>query len=310
MIIPACAPVLLTVFNRPEETARMVASLREVKPSKIFISADGPRNDHSKDMELCARVRSIVLEGIDWHAEMITDFAPSNLGLRHRMASAITWALSKVDRIIVLEDDCIPSVSFFRFCTELLEYYSEDNRIGSITGDNFQGSGFSCDGDYYFSRYPHIWGWATWRRAWNYYDVGMSDWSSVRDTCWLQDLFSDKFEMLYWRNIFDDTLSGKINTWDYQWVYACWRKNMLTVTPKVNLVSNIGIGASATNTCTPESGKHNLNASTIENPIRHPNLVVRKKEADNFIQKTVFGRAKDKSLIGRIKRLAGKIKNK
>lgn len=288
----------------------MVATLKEVKPSKIFISADGPRPERPEESERCAKVRSIVLNQVDWDAEVITDFAPTNLGLRKRMSSAITWTLSQVDRIIIVEDDCVPDPSFFYFCSELLEKFSRDTCIGSITGDNFQDSTFSCDGDYYFSRFPHIWGWATWRRAWDCYDVGMQDWPEVKKTDWLQTLFPDKFEAEYWRSIFDDTFSGKINTWDYQWAYASWRHNMLTITPRTNLVKNIGIGTSATNTCSPEDNKHYLRTNKMILPLKHPDLISIREDADDYVQRTVFGRAKDRTLIGRLKRLASKIKNK
>jgi hypothetical protein len=286
----------------------MVASLKAVKPSKIFVSADGPRPDRYDDLELCETVRSIVLEHIDWGAEVITHFADTNLGLRERMSSAISWALSQVDQIIILEDDCVPDASFFGFCTELLEKYSDDTRIGSITGDNFQGDGFHCADDYYFSRYPHIWGWATWRRAWDYYDVGMQDWTEIRETDWLHYLFPEKLEAGYWKCIFDETFSGKINTWDYQWVYACWRNKMLTVTPRYNLVKNIGTGASATNTCAAEDNKHNLAVGTMKFPLRHPHQIMPRADADKYAQKKVFGLAKDRSISGRLQRLARKIK--
>lgn len=155
-----CAPVLLTVFNRPDKTAQMVTSLKEIKPCTIFVSADGPRPGRPEDLELCDRVRSIVLDQIDWGAEVITDFAPTNLGLRKRMATAISWALSRVDNIIVLEDDCIPDPLFFAYFSELLKKYSAYTYVGSITGDNFQPRGFDCGASYYFSRYPHCWWWA------------------------------------------------------------------------------------------------------------------------------------------------------
>jgi hypothetical protein len=308
MITSQYAPVLLTVFNRPQETEKMIEALKEAKPSKIFVSADGPRPDRPDDLELCQKVRSLVIENIDWDAEVITDYADTNLGLRKRMSSAISWALSQVDRIIILEDDCVPDVSFFRFCTELLEKYSTDRRIGSITGDNFQTNDFHCTDDYYFSRYPHIWGWATWKRAWDYYDVGMQDWCEIRNTDWLHQLFPEKLEAEYWKCIFDDTFSGKINTWDYQWVYTCWQNNMLTITPRVNLVKNIGTGTSATNTCVSEQNKHNRAVGRMKFPLRHPHQITPRVEADKYVQKEVFGLAKDRSILGRIQRLARKIK--
>jgi hypothetical protein len=302
-----CAPVLLTVFNRPDETRQVLARLKQVRPEKIFIAADGPRAGRSEDELLCEEVRRLVTEEIDWPATILTDFAPSNLGLRHRMASAITWALQHEDRVIVLEDDCVPDPTFFRFCTELLERFKDDARVGVITGDNFQSEGFECGASYYFSRYPHCWGWATWRRAWDLYDVTMAEWLQVRQTDWLQTMYQHPLEALYWRQIFDKTYIKEINTWDYQWTYICWRFNMLTVTPALNLVTNVGTQRSATNTKHVDKAKHHLKCYSMEFPLNHPHTILRKSFADDFVQRTHFGRAKDPSLLGQLKRLTAKI---
>lgn len=302
------APVLLTVFNRPHETRQVLERLRQVQPQKIFIAADGPRNGQAEDLTLCKEVRRLIKDEIDWHAEVITDFSSRNLGLRRRMVSAITWALEHEDRVIVLEDDCIPNDSFFRFSTKLLDRYADDQRIGVITGNNFQPVGFECDASYYFSRYPHCWGWATWRRAWNYYDDAMSDWIKVRESEWLKTIFCDPLEALYWKQIFDDTHSGKIESWAYRWTYSCWRKEMLTITPAVNLVTNIGIGNSATNTRSLDPTKHKLKNNNLTFPLKHTKLIGLNSVADNHVQKKHFGRARDNSIHGKIKKLLLKIK--
>ena len=302
-----CAPVLLTVFNRPHETLRALARLKQARPEKIYIAADGPRERQPEDQRLCQEVRQLVTEEINWPARVLTDFAPLNLGLRRRMASAISWALDREDRVIVLEDDCLPDPSFFRFCTELLERYANNQRIGVITGDNFQPEGFACNASYYFSRYPHCWGWATWRRAWDQYDDEMSDWPAVRETSWLKDLFPHPLEELYWRKIFDETHAGQIQSWAYRWTYSCWRQNILTATPARNLVTNIGIGAAASNTRDAESGKHGLAVRSLKFPLVHPTDVIRDPQADAHAQQHAFGRAKDPSLQGRAARLLSKL---
>ena len=304
-----CAPVLLTVFNRPHETSQVLARLQMVQPQTILIAADGPRTTHPEDVSLCEEVRRLVTQAVDWPAQVTTNYSPRNLGLGRRMNSAISWALEHHDRIIVLEDDCVPDPSFFRFCTELLERYAADPRVGAITGDNFQPEEFDCGGSYYFSRYPHCWGWGTWRRAWALNDHDMSDWPLVRATNWLSSIFPESLELLYWQRIFDDTYSGKIDTWDYQWTYACWRRNMLTATPRSNLVRNVGVGEAATNTRSVEPDKHHRECLPLDFPLRHPLLLERNKEADDYAQRTVFGRAKDRSLCGRFKRLTAKIAN-
>lgn len=302
-----CAPVLITVFNRPHEAQQALARLKQVRPSKIFIAADGPREGQVEDIQLCQEVRSLIAEKIDWPAQVVTDFATRNLGLRRRMASAISWALEHEDRIIVLEDDCLPDPSFFRFCSELLEYYTDATRVGAITGDNFQPAGFDCSASYYFSRYPHCWGWATWRRAWKLYDDEMSDWPAIRESGWLEDLFSHPLESLYWRQIFDRTYNGEVQSWAYRWTYSCWRHGMLTATPSCNLVTNIGIGAAASNTRDAEQGKHGLAAHELRFPLLHPTNVVRSVSSDAHVQQRAFGRAKDRSLHGRLHRLLAKL---
>lgn len=302
-----CAPVLLTVFNRPHETRQVLDRLKQVRPPVIFVAADGPRMNRPEDQHLCAEVRRLVAEEIDWPAQVITDFAACNHGLRRRMASAISWALGTEDRVIVLEDDCLPDPSFFRFCTELLERYADDPRVGVITGDNFQPEGFDCGASYYFSRYPHCWGWATWRRAWGLNDQAMSDWPRVRSTDWLSSIFPEPLEALYWQQLFDNTYSGKIDTWDYQWTYACWRREMLTATPGHNLVTNIGIGAAASNTRDAEPSKHGLATRSLQFPLVHPADIMRNISADAYAQQHAFGLAKDPTLCGRVVRFFSKL---
>lgn len=303
-----CAPVLLTVFNRPHETRQVLARLKDVRPEKIFVAADGPREGKPEDQNLCDEVRRMVAQEITWPAAVNTDFAAKNLGLRRRLASAVSWALEHEDRVIVLEDDCLPTPSFFRFCTELLEHCRNDHRVGVVTGDNFQPEGFARPASYYFSRYPHCWGWATWRRAWDLYDDGMSDWPEVRESGWLRDLFPHALEALYWRQIFDGTYSGEIQSWAYRWTYSCWRHGLLTATPVLNLVTNIGTGAAASNTRDPEQGKHGVEACALTFPLVHPVDVARDLTADEYAQQRVFGQAKDRSLRGRFSRCLSKIK--
>ncbi len=302
-----CAPVLLTVFNRPHETRQVLARLKEVRPPKVFIAADGPREEKAEDQHLCAEVRRLVAQEITWPAAVATDFSPQNLGLRRRMASAISWVLSKEEQVIVLEDDCLPDPTFFRFCTELLDAYSDDSQVGVVTGDNFQREGFQCDASYYFSRYPHCWGWATWRRSWEFYDDEMLDWPAVRDTGWLKTLFPHPLEELYWRKIFDETYKNNIPSWAYRWTYSCWRHDLLTATPARNLVTNIGTGAAASNTRDPEEGKHGLKAHAMAFPLVHPTVISRDPIADDRVQQLAFGRAKDPSLGGQVVRLLSKI---
>jgi hypothetical protein len=304
------APVILLVFNRPEVTEHLIEALRSVQPQELLVVADGPRATHAEDSALCARVRELVASGITWPARVRTHFAERNLGLRQRVSSGLTWAFEQVDRAIILEDDCLAHPSFFRFCTELLSYYDHEPRVGVISGDSFQPQPFACPESYYFSRYPHCWGWATWRRAWKCFDNELRDWPGARESGWLNSLFSDPLEAEFWRQNFDAVHERRLNSWASAWVYSCWRNNLLTVLPRVNLVTNIGIGDSATHTRNFNSLLHELPGAEITFPLIHPSTIQRHVAADDFSQRHVFGRAKDRSMRGRLSRLGKKIRRK
>jgi hypothetical protein len=184
-----------------------------------------------------------------------------------------------VEEGIILEDDCIPDQSFFRFCQDLLEKYRDDERIMMVSGNNFQFGKRRTNYSYYFSKYFHIWGWATWKRAWNYYDVDMKSWPKIKDGRWLKDILKDKNAEKFWEKIFENTFRGTINTWDFQWVFSCWIQNGLAILPNVNLVKNIGFDGNATHT----KGKNklaNLSVNSIHFPLKNPEFVIADNDAD------------------------------
>src|SRR5579871_4386735 len=162
-------PVALIVFNRPDTTRQVFQEIRRVRPPVLLVVADGPRRDHPEDEQLCRETRAVA-EEVDWPCQVLTEYSDVNLGCRHRPASGLDWVFSQVEEAIILEDDCVPHPSFFRFCSELLSRYRDDARIGTIAGTNVQGGRKRGGASYYFSKYPTIWGWASWRRAWALYD--------------------------------------------------------------------------------------------------------------------------------------------
>ncbi|OUC08639.1 hemolytic protein HlpA-like protein, partial [Litorilinea aerophila] len=162
-------PVIFLIFNRPDTTAQVFAEIAKARPRRLLVVADGPRPHRPDDVEKCSATRAVI-ERVDWPCEVSCDFAEENLGGRRRISSGLTWAFSQVEAAIVLEDDCLPHPTFFPFCEELLNRYCHDERIMAITGDNFQFGRSRTKYSYYFSRYFHSWGWATWRRAWQHYD--------------------------------------------------------------------------------------------------------------------------------------------
>lgn len=271
--------VALFVFNRPRCVARVLDALRSVAPPRLFVIADGPRAAHATDPAACAETRRLVEAGVTWTCDVRWNVAAENLGCARRVSSGLDWVFSQVEKAIVLEDDCVPGERFIPFCAELLERYRDDTRVGVIAGSNFQTRDVTDGHGYYFSRYPHCWGWATWRRAWAAYDHTMADWPEVRETAWLREQFESVREARYWGGIFDRVHAGEIDSWAYRWTYACWRRGFLTALPAVNLVTNIGFGTDATHT----SDRRAVAASRAGAqpwPLRHPAQLHRNAGAD------------------------------
>lgn len=272
-------PVALLVFNRPEETLRVFAAIREARPEQLLLIADGPRSNRSEEWVLCNEVRQIVAQ-VDWPCNVRHNYSDTNLGCRQRVASGLDWVFDTVEEAIILEDDCLPDRSFFRFCQELLEYYRHDHGIGMISGDNFQFGRQHDNSSYYFSRYFHVWGWATWRDRWvGNYDVAMQKWPAVRNKSWLSNILSDKCELKAWNKNFEKTYSGKIDTWDFQWVFANWLQSRLCIIPTVNLISNIGFNSNATHTIVNDN-LANIDRFAVAFPLEHPKNILRNTKAD------------------------------
>lgn len=279
-------PIAFIIFNRPETTNRVFAEIAKARPPKLLVIADGPRTSHPEDAEKCAAVRAII-ESVDWDCEVLKNYSDVNLGCKRRVSSGLNWVFDTVEEVIILEDDCLPHPTFFRFCEEMLEKYRDDERIAMISGNNFQFGRKRTKYSYYFSRYTEIWGWASWRRAWENYDVDMKLWPEIRDGGWLKDLLGGKKSVLYWKYNFENTYKGKIDTWDYQWVFSCWIQSALTIIPNVNMVSNIGFGMKATHT----KVKNKLADMEIEPmsfPILHPDYILRDSKADIFVENQIF----------------------
>ena len=283
-------PITFIIFKRPHTTAKVFERIRQVQPKKLFVIADGPRSDREGEAEKCAATRAII-EKVDWDCEVIKNYSEVNLGCARRVSSGLGWVFENVEETIILEDDCIPHITFFQFCEELLEKYRNDSRITSIAAQNAQLGQKRTDYSYYFSSYSHCWGWASWRRAWKNYDLHIKLWQEVKKSNILDSILNDSKAVSYWESIFDSIYENPTGiTWDYQWTFACWMQGGLNIIPNVNLVQNVGLGADATNfNSNQEVSFINLPTEAIEFPLKHPPFVVRNLPADNFIQKTVYG---------------------
>jgi hypothetical protein len=280
-------PVALLIFNRPEETARVFEAIRRARPRVLFVSADGPRPDRPGEAERCAAARAIT-EEIDWQCQVFRNYSDTNLGCRIGEWTAFEWVFNTVEEAILLEDDCLPNLTFFQYCEELLERYRHDCRIMHISGNNFQFGRWHGSSSYYYSRYPNSWGWASWRRAWKHYDLHMTAWPELRRQGWLNDLFRDPAHVRFWDRIFQYTYEGDIDTWDYQWVFACWLQNGLSIIPNVNLISNIGHGPEATHTLVP-THLAQLATTAMSFPLEHPPRMMPDAKADVITQRTFYG---------------------
>ena len=274
------SPVAFLIFNRPDTTKKVFAAIAKAKPRQLLVVADGPRSGRQGEAEKCAAAREVIKK-IDWDCEVSTNYSETNLGCKRCVSQGLNWVFDTVDRAIVLEDDVLPDSTFFRYCDELLDRYENDQRVGGIGGCNFQNGIRRTPYSYYFSRCVHIWGWASWARAWKYYDVEMTLWPLVRDGRYLNGLSPNVHSFYYWQAILQEVHQGKIDTWDYQWAFSCWVNNMLFVLPAANLITNIGFGPGATHT-SGSSRFSNLSTQPVDFPLVHPPFVMRDSEADSF----------------------------
>ena len=283
------APVVFIIFNRPETTAQVFAEIAKAQPRQLLVVADGARAERAGEAELCQRARAVV-ERVDWECEVVKNYAEENMGCRRRVASGLGWAFEQVEQAIILEDDCLPHPTFFRFCEEMLEKYREDERVMTVCGDNYLFGRKRMPHSYFFHRIPGGWGWATWRRAWRHYDIEMKLWPTLRTTSWLKDILGDARAVKYWRSIFDRTFAegDEAGTWDYQWVFSLWAQRGLAATASTNLITNMGWGSDATHTHDDDSVLARIPTGAMNFPLRHPPYVSPDREADRLIFENIY----------------------
>jgi len=276
--------VLFLIFNRPEKTKLVFDAIRKARPSELFIAADGPRDWIERDLELCLETRNSVISSIDWPCKVHKLFRDKNLGCGRSVSESISWFFSNVDEGIILEDDCLPSQSFFSFCEEMLIKYRNNERVMHIGGNNFQKGKRRGSADYYFSRVNHVWGWATWKKSWQLYDFSLSDYSIESCRLVLNKVFKEKYVQNYYQNLLSSFHTGKCDTWDYQWTYCIWKNQGVCIIPQVNLISNIGFGEDATHTYDETDWVGKMQSEEIEVKI-HPAEIRVNRAADYFTLK-------------------------
>lgn len=287
-------PILFLIFNRPENTKIVFEEIKKQKPKYLFVAADGARSNNLEDLEKCNATRQLVIEGIDWDCEVKTLFRDVNLGCGVAVSEAITWFFENVEQGIILEDDCLPHPSFFMYCETLLELYKDNEKVYAIGGSSFQNGKNVGEASYFFSNYAYVWGWASWRRAWNSYDYNLKQLSTYKEKQLIKTIDSRSVFKNYWFSILDKVANKEIDTWDYQWLFSIWNNGGLAVVPNVNLISNIGFGKDATHTI-GESSFANMETQDI-GTILHPKNIKADKKVDRYSSEKVFGISENKKI--------------
>jgi hypothetical protein len=239
------SPILFLIFNRFENTKHVFSQIKLYKPEVLYIAADGPRDIIEEEKNICEKTRSYVISNIDWNCEVHTLFRDDNLGCGKAISQAIDWFFTHVEQGIILEDDCFPSLNFFEYAHVMLNKYKDSPSVMHISGVSILPESLKINNGYYYSVYPSIWGWATWRTSWNKYNFSMSnmvDFNSVNFS------FKDFNQYIYWKERFGMVKNKMFDTWDYQWLFCLWLHNGISISPLNNLVTNIGFSKEANHT--------------------------------------------------------------
>ena len=280
------SPILFLIFNRPETTKKVFSAIKKAQPLRLYIAADGPRSEIPEEANRCELSRNIALN-VDWDCEVKTLFRDHNLGCRLAVSQAIDWFFEHEPEGIILEDDCLPSQSFFWFCQEMLEFYRNDKAVGAICGFYSNELEYTPNASYFFSRYLRVWGWAGWRRSIEGYDTNI-DFLTEKQNTWEKDIFSGTEIILknYWQNIFEEVRSGKIDTWDTQLQYLLWLKKQWVATSSINLIKNIGWSEGTH--VQKKDHNHDLPTGEMEFPLDHPKIIDREIKADQIIEQKSY----------------------
>lgn len=284
-----CPPVLLILFNRPRYATRVLDQVRRARPARLYLAVDGGRDPgkHPDDARLIRKCRDLTA-AVDWPCEVSTRFSETNQGCGRGPSNAITWFFSQEKAGIILEDDCVPGATFFRYCAEMLERYADVPEVMHISGNNFAAAhakkiygGLS----YGFTRYAQVWGWATWARAWEAFDY---DVACIRDAdpAIFRAAGIDRLrQAAHHRRVLSVLGRHRHDVWDYQWQYAVMKRRGLCVSPAVNQVTNIGTGDDATHTGNLVS----VESRALSFPLAHPPKAAESAEINRLYARSMLG---------------------
>lgn len=259
-------PVLFIVFKRDYTAVKVLDRLREIKPKKLYIAADGPRNEEDKPG--CEKTRELC-RNIDWDCELHFKFRENNLGCKYGPYDSISWFFQHEEEGIILEDDCVPDLSFFPFVEEMLDRYRGDDRIGMIAGHS--DVNIPLPTSYVFSRFKACWGWATWKRAWNLMDLELQNYDYRKEVAPL--MVYDQRRLPHWLTALDLIDQNKVTAWDWPWYFSLASQSMLCIFPCKNLTSNIGFGVDGTH-CLGEAPPDAVISYSLDFPLVHPKTMI------------------------------------
>ena len=280
-------PILIIAWKRPQKTRELINVIKEINPDNLYIACDGPKNENPEEDNKVRETRKLLLTSFKEVNKKKYLLSKNNQGCKLGVSNAVNWLFKHEKEGIILEDDCIPHLDFFRFCQEMLENYRNDERIWSITGHNQQNNIQRGSGTYYFSKYPRSWGWATWKRSWAKYDRDITDWPKIKSKGILKNQLRNNIELKYWEKILDSIYYHNYpNTWDYQWSLSSFLNSGLTIVPNKNLIKNIGFDEEATHTFEGEANTFIENDKAYSNsifPTIHPDYFVINQKADEIV---------------------------
>ena len=279
--------VLFVIFNRYDKAKLVFEQIRKVKPPRLYIAADGPRENNKDDIINCQKTREIIKE-VDWECDVKTLFREKNMQCGPSLTGGISWAFEYEEDLIILEDDCVPEEAFFYFCENLLDYYKDNEQIMSIAGGN-SGKYKSETASYSFcSMMSGIWGWATWKRVWKNYRFYIRDIYPPEEIYEkLNELFYDSNIINFWMYIYDLSSEGKaLYEWSYQLHFQMIMNNGLSILPNDNYVVNIGTPECVKNPKRIKELLDNREYHDIPKNLIHPEIK-RSKYVDYIVSRIV-----------------------
>tara|TARA_B100000579_G_C22710028_1_gene794057 strand:- start:135 stop:1070 length:936 start_codon:yes stop_codon:yes gene_type:complete len=296
MIYKCKSAVFFHIWNRIDVVKRVFKQIKASRPPKLYLSSDGPRNP--KDKEKIRKIRNYIVSGVNWKCKLIKIYQKKNLGAKYALVTNLTKAFKNEKKLIILDHDCLPDNSFFRFCDELLEIYKKKNKVKIITGNYICKNLIRKKYSYYFGYHPLVFGWATWKRTWKEYDIKMKDFQPIKSFFWLLYFFNlNIVKTMYFYNKFKLSKNNQIDTWDYQLVYSIWKNKGLILKPTVNLSKHIGWGKQAYHGSTHDDDLKDIKVRKINFPLKHPKSISINREADEIEYKRIRKLYFFKSLI-------------